>query len=65
MRDRMEAVVGLSLLVLALVFTGLKLMGYIEWPWWGILAPIWIPIALVATMMAFVTAIVKIFSRFE
>ncbi len=32
---------GLSLLVL--LFIGLKLTGFIEWSWWWVTAPLWIP----------------------
>lgn len=33
---------GGALLVL---FTGLKLAGVIDWSWWWVLAPVWIPVA--------------------
>jgi hypothetical protein len=33
--------------ILALIFITLKLMGYIKWSWLWVLAPIWIPFALV------------------
>lgn len=33
--------------LLALLFIGLKLGGVITWSWWWVLAPLWIPIALV------------------
>ena len=29
--------------LLAILFIGLKLTGYIAWSWWWVLAPIWIP----------------------
>lgn len=32
---------------LALVFIVLKLTGVINWSWWLVLAPLWVPIALV------------------
>ena len=32
---------------LALIFIVLKLTGVINWSWWWVLAPIWIPIALI------------------
>ena len=32
--------------VLAIVFIVLKLVGVISWPWFWVLSPIWIPIAL-------------------
>ena len=33
--------------VLALIFITLKLLGVIAWSWWWVLAPIWIPSAIV------------------
>lgn len=27
--------------LLGIVFITLKLMGYIDWPWWAVLSPIW------------------------
>lgn len=33
--------------LLAIVFITLKLLGVIAWSWWWVLAPIWIPFALV------------------
>ena len=39
---------GVSFLgLLTILFIGLKLTGYIDWDWWWVLAPLWIPIALV------------------
>ena len=32
--------------VLLLVFIVLKLCGVINWSWWWVLSPIWIPLAL-------------------
>lgn len=33
--------------LLAIVFIVLKLLGKITWSWWWVLAPIWIPVAIV------------------
>ena len=33
--------------LLTIVFITLKLIGKIDWSWWWVLAPIWIPAALV------------------
>ena len=33
--------------LLAIVFITLKLLGYITWSWWWVLAPIWIPFLIV------------------
>lgn len=34
--------------VLFLIFMVLKLTNYIDWSWWWITAPLWIPIAIIA-----------------
>ena len=33
--------------ILTLIFITLKLTHYIDWSWWWVLAPLWIPIAIV------------------
>ena len=33
--------------LLAILLIGLKLMGYIDWSWWWVLAPVWAPAAIV------------------
>lgn len=33
--------------LLAIVFITLKLIGVITWSWWWVLAPLWIPFAVV------------------
>lgn len=33
----------LFLSLLTVLFIGLKLTGYIDWSWWWVLSPIWIP----------------------
>lgn len=35
--------------LLTVLFVGLKLTGYIEWSWWWVLSPQWIPIAISLT----------------
>lgn len=32
--------------LLTIVFIVLKLTGYIDWSWWWVVSPIWIPIAI-------------------
>lgn len=39
---------------LTLLFIGLKLTGYIHWPWLWVLAPVWVPFALVLILLAIV-----------
>ena len=33
--------------ILAIVFTILKFTNYINWSWWWILSPLWIPIVII------------------
>ena len=37
--------------LLAVAFIVLKLCNVIDWSWWWVLAPIWIPIALVVILI--------------
>ena len=32
--------------ILGIAFIVLRLCGVIDWPWWAVLSPIWVPIAL-------------------
>lgn len=32
--------------MLTILFIGLKLAGYIDWSWWWVVAPLWIPVAV-------------------
>ncbi len=36
---------------LALTFIVLKLCGVIAWSWWWVLAPIWMPLAVMAVVL--------------
>jgi hypothetical protein len=38
--------------ILALIFITLKLTNYIDWSWWWVLAPIWIPFAIIGGIAA-------------
>ena len=51
--------------LLAIVFITLKLCGVIDWEWWLVLAPIWVPmaIALIVLLFMFFWAIVKEIGR--
>jgi len=34
-----------------LIFMTLKLMGYINWSWWWVSAPLWVPFIIVLTII--------------
>lgn len=42
---------------LTLIFITLKLMGYINWSWWWVLAPLWGPILLTLAFMLLVVLV--------
>lgn len=41
--------------VLAVVFIVLKLIGVIDWSWWWVLAPVWIPVISVSLIRFLIT----------
>ena len=52
MADKKTASGGIGLLgFLALIFITLKLMNYINWSWWWVLAPLWIQFVLVIIVL--------------
>jgi hypothetical protein len=46
--------------LLTVLFVGLKLTGYIGWPWVWVISPLWIPLALVLALAA-IAGIVYLF----
>jgi len=61
-RSTSARVGGTSILaLLTIAFVVLKLTGVIAWSWWWVLAPIWIPTAIVVVflMIALVVFLVK------
>ena len=37
--------------LLTILFIGLKLTNYIDWSWWWVLSPLWVPICLLLTII--------------
>lgn len=59
-----ESSIGLDI-ILFVVFLILKLTGNIDWSWWWVTSPLWIPIAIVIAFIILgiiVTAIIEIFT---
>ena len=42
--------------MLFLVFLVLKLMGYIDWSWWWVTAPLWVGLAAVLAVLLLIMA---------
>ena len=49
--------------LLTIVFIVLKLIGKIDWSWWWVLSPIWVPFAIVIVILVvlFVAMIIEKF----
>lgn len=47
--------------LLAILFIGLKLTGNIDWSWWWVLAPLWLPIALFVAVVGALVAAARLF----
>ena len=59
-----ESGIGLDI-ILFVVFLILKLTGDIDWSWWWVTSPLWIPIAVVIVFMilgTIITGIIEIFT---
>lgn len=46
-----------SLGLLTILFIALKLTNVIDWSWWWVLAPLWLPIALILGIIAIIAFI--------
>lgn len=52
MREQVQSVGGIGFFgLLAILFIGLKLTGYIDWSWWWVLSPIWLAPVVVFTIV--------------
>lgn len=51
--------------VLFIVFLVLKLTGTINWSWWWVTSPLWIPLAVAAVILGIVGVIAIIIERFK
>jgi hypothetical protein len=57
--ENQKSSTGISLgMVLFLIFMVLKLVGTIDWSWWWVTSPLWIPIVLVLLVSIIAIAVV-------
>lgn len=55
---------GIGLLgILTVAFIVLKLTNYIDWSWWWVLSPLWIPFAFAGAVGLIALVIAGIFGR--
>ena len=51
--------------LLLLTFIILKLVGVIDWSWWWVLSPIWIPVVLLLAVSVLLFVVYKICKHFR
>ena len=57
-KEKQVTVINSSILtVLFVVFLTLKLTGNIDWSWWWVTSPLWLPLAI---LIGFVTLIITV-----
>lgn len=49
--------------LLGVAFIVLKLIGVIDWSWWWVLAPFWIPVAIFLVAIVIIGAVALIRAR--
>lgn len=53
---------GISFLgLLTILFIGLKLTSYIDWSWWWVLSPLWLPALIILAFVAVVMILIVAF----
>lgn len=50
---------------LLLTFIILKLVGVIDWSWWWVLSPIWIPVVLLMVVLILLFVVYRIVKHFR
>jgi hypothetical protein len=48
---------------LFLLFLGLKLTGHIDWSWWWVTSPLWLPFVIILTLIGVISIFAGLASR--
>ena len=51
--------------ILFLIFMTLKLAGFIDWSWWWVTSPLWIPLTLMLAIGGLGITVMTIINRFK
>jgi len=54
---------SLFMVLLTTLFVGLKLTGNIDWSWWWVLSPLWVPLGFSVLILIIVCAIFLIVGK--
>ena len=63
-KENTSSGIGIGM-VLFIVFLVLKLTGTIDWSWWWVTSPLWIPLALGGVIIGIIGVIALIIERFK
>lgn len=64
--SKSQAAGGIGFLgLLAIVFITMKLLCIIDWSWWWVLAPLWMPVGILLAFIVCVVLVVAISSLFN
>ena len=55
--------IGLLEILLTVVFVVLKLTHFIDWSWWWVFAPLWLPVAVVVVIVLLIIIFAAIFGK--
>ncbi len=50
---------------LTILFVGLKLGNVIDWSWWWVLSPLWLPVVIVLTLLVVILLVLGLLSLIE
>jgi hypothetical protein len=65
MRKQPVINLNIGMMPLTIVFVLLKALGYIDWSWWWIFAPLWAPFAILGVIALGVFLIVFVWTFFS
>ena len=58
-----ENMSSLFMVLLTTLFVGLKLTGNIDWSWWWVLSPVWVPLGFAVLLLIIVCGIFLIVGK--
>lgn len=63
-KDNTSSGIGIGM-ILFLIFMTLKLTGNIDWSWWWVTSPLWIPLTLMVAIGGLGITVMTIINRFK
>lgn len=61
--ENREAIFGNGAFLLFVLFLGLKLGNVIQWSWWWVFAPLWIPLTIELVLLGIFSTMILLKTR--